>query len=136
MENPVSAVPQVAKVDVAPGMGGVDPAKVAEFERLMSSGTAGSNGIAQYQIRTEPSTSGWTSDILRMGAEISRDYRKERVQVHRRIVSLDPTDPITALRQTFMIQAGTQAQIYRLQLATSVVESINRGFSTLFQLQG
>ena len=117
-------------------MGGVDPAKVAEFEKLMSSGTAGSNGIAQYQIRTEPSTSGFSSDIMRLGAEISRDYRKEKAQIDRRILSLESTDPVTALRQTFMIQAGTQAHIYRLQLATSLVESINRGFSTLFHLQG
>ena len=146
MENPVMVVQQAAKVeavktDAAMGMSGADPVKIAEFEKLMANGTNGTidtAGISRYQVQAqgEASAPGWGGDIVRVGTEISREYRKEMGQISQQMLSFDPNDPVGALRQTMVVQAATQAQMFKLQFATSIVDSVNRGITTLFRLQG
>lgn len=136
MENAALAVQQVAKAHTVTGSGGVDPTTVAEFEKLMKEGALTASGLDQYQARAASPLTELGADIIRVGGELSRDFRLRSADVGHSLASLDASNPLESFNQMIRLQESAEINIFKLQFATGLAQSINSGFSTLFHLQG
>jgi hypothetical protein len=133
---------------VGVGAGAADPAQVTHFEHLMKEGqvetqggqAANAQGIDRpgvdfYVPRAESPMELFSADMMRVGEEISKKFRKSSEQMTVDLAETDFSDPGVALRQLAEMQKGMYNVSFQLQFVSSLVSSANRGIATLFHMQ-
>lgn len=135
MDGVMMVAHEAARVNAQPSIGSADLAQVVEFERLMRDAQMSSPGIDQYVAKAESPMDVLTSNLQRIGGEISHNFLSKMEQTDVKMRDFDPLSP-TASQQLIDLQNGVLSASFQLHFCTSLVESANRGFSTLFHMQG
>ena len=127
---------QAVQASVVAGVGHADPKQVAEFERLMQDPMPNQLGLDRYINRVESPMDAFSSAAMRVGGEISRAFQ---VQAAKSTTVLSPeqlSNPAAVMERIIDLQKGLMTATFQIQFATSLVESANKGISTLFRMQG
>lgn len=113
-----------------------DPVQIAEFERLMQESKTGQSTLDVYTPRVESTMDALSAAMLRTGKQISATFLEQSEAAFGGTGPVDMNDPAAFMDRALHMQKGLMHAAFQLQFATSLVESANKGISTLFHMQG
>lgn len=139
MDSVMLVAADVARMHIQSDVAHADPAQVMQFEHLMRDAQTRPAGVEvggdEYVARPESPFDALGSNLLRVGSELSHNFQTRLDQANVTVREFDPANP-NAMQQLVELQHGVLSASFQLHFATSLVESANRGFSTLFHMQG
>lgn len=127
---------QLAQRDAAVGAARADPMQVAEFERLMQEANTDQSAPDIYTPRTESPMDAVSDAMWRTGKQISANFLEKSAAALGAADSANTSDPMVAMDRLLQVQQGLMHASFQLQFTTSLVESANKGISSLFHMQG
>ena len=138
MEGLAPLTQQLATRDAGPGAVQADPLQVAEFARLMQQGQVAQAMPDVYIAQQITPTDALSAAVMRAGMQISASFREQSAQ-GLAVAPANASDTAgmeDRMTQLFQMQKGLMDSSFQLQFASSLVESANRGISSLFHMQG
>ena len=111
-----------------------DPKQVAEFERLMNSTQSPGAPMDRYMAPPESPLEVASSNVVRLGTDISHSFRNEMRGIDAKMGAIDVTSP-EALFAVTELQMHAYGTMYQVHLATALAGQASKGLQTLLQMQ-
>lgn len=136
MDSLALVTKHLAQMDAAVGAAKADPMQVAAFERLMQGEKTDPSMPDVYTPRTESPMDALSDAMWRTGKQISASFLEKSAAALGGTDPANTSNPMAAMDRLLQMQQGLMHASFQLQFTTSLVESANKGISSLFHMQG